>query len=201
MREYPSVLKEIQYGEYIYAFDKLDGSQIRAEWDSKKGFHKFGSRKQLIDKTHLFLSESIDLINEKYDEIRLSCKRMKTSSAICFFEFFGNNSFAGQHVDEPHRVILFDIVIGNKSGFLEPREFIKYFSNVGIPKMLYHDICNFEFVDSVKNSTLDDMTFEGVMCKYTKKKSVAMFKIKSEAWLLKLHNYCGDNISLFKELE
>ena len=32
-----------------YAFDKLDGSNMRAKWTQKKKYHVFGKRKQLID--------------------------------------------------------------------------------------------------------------------------------------------------------
>jgi hypothetical protein len=43
MKTYPSISRDI-VGQPIYAFDKLDGSNIRAEWSKKNGFHKFGSR-------------------------------------------------------------------------------------------------------------------------------------------------------------
>lgn len=49
MKYYPSITKEIRHDIYIYAFDKLDGSNIRAEWNSKRGFYKFGTRNQLMD--------------------------------------------------------------------------------------------------------------------------------------------------------
>ena len=44
MKQYPTIPKTIQSIDII-AFDKLDGSNIRAEWNPKKGFYKFGSRK------------------------------------------------------------------------------------------------------------------------------------------------------------
>ena len=34
MKEYLSIGRKIRYGEKTYIFDKLDGSNIRAEWDS-----------------------------------------------------------------------------------------------------------------------------------------------------------------------
>ena len=46
MKQYPSIpgLKELEKlkGRKIYVFDKIDGSNIRAEWNPKKGFYKFG---------------------------------------------------------------------------------------------------------------------------------------------------------------
>ena len=43
MKGYPSIPREVQHSLNVYAFDKLDGSQIRAEWTQKNGFFKFGS--------------------------------------------------------------------------------------------------------------------------------------------------------------
>ncbi len=60
-----------------------------------------------------------------------------------------------------------------------------------------------EFVESVKNSTLNDMPFEGVVCKGAldnKTKQPVMFKIKSNAWLSKLKVHCKGNQQLFEQL-
>ena len=66
MKRYPSIEKEIIKGEYTYLFDKLDGSNIRAEWTKKNQFYKFGSRTELIDKSHLLLGKAPQLIIDKY---------------------------------------------------------------------------------------------------------------------------------------
>jgi len=50
----------------ITAFDKLDGSNIRAEFSSKKGFYKFGSRKILLDENSKPLGKAIELIQDTY---------------------------------------------------------------------------------------------------------------------------------------
>lgn len=49
MKSYPSISKNPLLNKEVYLFDKLDGSNIRAEWGSKQGFHKFGSLTKLID--------------------------------------------------------------------------------------------------------------------------------------------------------
>jgi hypothetical protein len=36
MKQYPSIDATVRRGILVYAFDKLDGSNIRAEWDRKK---------------------------------------------------------------------------------------------------------------------------------------------------------------------
>jgi len=57
MKEYPSIGKNV-VGEKIYAFDKLDGSQVRAEWNKKKKFYKFGTRTRLLDTNDEYWGEA-----------------------------------------------------------------------------------------------------------------------------------------------
>ena len=181
MKSYPSITKEVRHGVYIYAFDKLDGSNIRAEWSSKKGFHKFGSRNQLIDSSHSPLGESINLIKSKYEnELSEIFLKQKWQDVLCFFEFYGKNSFAGIHLPEEHTVTLID-VNPYKQGILEPSYFVKYFGHLDIPKVLYEGSVSSTLFDQVKQSTLPNMTLEGVVCKGSndkKTKMPIMFKIK-----------------------
>lgn len=60
MKQYPSIDGHIVHLPVI-AFDKLDGSNIRCEWNRKKGLHKFGSRKVLLGADHTVLGESREL--------------------------------------------------------------------------------------------------------------------------------------------
>ena len=62
MKIYPIISREIHRNIPIYAFDKLDGSNIRVEWAPKKKFCKFGSRNRLIGTDQEFLPEAIELI-------------------------------------------------------------------------------------------------------------------------------------------
>src|ERR1700690_1542048 len=120
MKSYPSISKDIRNDLYIYAFDKLDGSNIRAEWNPKKGFYKFGTRTQLIDSGSQF-GKFINLIKNKYEkDLSLICQKQKWESAIFFFEYYGPSSFAGSHSnDELQTVTLFD-ANPYKHGLLEP---------------------------------------------------------------------------------
>ena len=68
MKTYPSIDRIIRNDIHIYSFDKLDGNNIRAEWTSKRGFYKFGSRTQLIDENTKPLGKSISIIRDKYEE-------------------------------------------------------------------------------------------------------------------------------------
>lgn len=203
MKSYPSISKEIRQDLYIYAFDKLDGSNIRAEWNPKKGFYKFGTRTQLIDSQSQF-GKAIPLIKEKYEQDLLNVfKNQKWESVICFFEFFGPSSFAGSHNSEEQQTVVLLDAAPYKHGLLEPADFIKYFGHLDTAKLLYEGHIDVALFDAVKQSTLDGMTFEGVVCKSAndkKTKAPIMFKIKSQAWLNKLKEYCKGDESLFQRL-
>jgi hypothetical protein len=204
MKSYPSISKDLRPDIYIYAFDKIDGSNIRSEWNAKKGFYKFGSRTQLIDENSKPLGKAIKIIKEKFEEeFSFIAKEQKWRDAICFFEFWGANSFAGQHKDDEEQTVTLIDVNPYKEGILEPAQFIKLFGRLDIPSVLFEGYITTEFVDSVKNSTLDGMIDEGVVCKGAndkKTKMPIMFKIKSRAWLEKLKTYCNGNEALFAKL-
>jgi hypothetical protein len=195
MKTYPSITKDIAK-EKIYAFDKLDGSNIRVEWSKKNGFHKFGTRKRLLDKNEPILGRSVDLFLNKYSEdlSRIFIEN-KWTNTISFFEFFGPTSFAGVHnEDEIQDVVLFDVGV-EKKGLIEPSLFLKIFKDIQHADLLYYGNPNSEFVDSVKNGTLEGMTLEGVVCKgkYKSPGLPLMFKIKNEAWISKLRDLYKDD--------
>ncbi len=207
MKEYPSISRDVNKDLSFYVFNKYDGSSIRAEWSKKKGFCKFGSRHTLLDendKSH-FLYSAIPLFKETYaDNLLPIFKELRAERATVFFEFFGPQSFAGNHVSTDNfEVILFDVDL-YKKGIMMPDEFLEFFGDLKIPKVLHHGKINQEFVNAVKESRLEDMAFEGVVCKARNPKKTlqpVMFKIKSQAWLDKLHNFCAGDAELYKRLE
>ena len=202
MKSYPSVNKVVQRIP-VWVFDKLDGSNIRVEWTRKNGLNKFGSRNQLIDGTS-FLGEAISLIKEHEQVLdNIFRKKCHFNKVTCFFEFFGENSFAGNHYEEPHKAVLLDVFV-YKNGIIQANNFVKLFSkHLPTPKLLHHGYVGKEFIEQVKQNTLEGMTFEGVICKGQIKRNMGfppMFKVKSTGWLDKLHNYCEDDSSLFNRL-
>lgn len=205
MKRYPKIFGQINATHDIYAFDKLDGSNIRVEWTRKKGFVKWGTRKQLLSSEQGILTTAIEKINNKYlEDLTNIFKKQRYEKAVCFMEFVGPNSFAGSHHDAPKDidVILFDIS-PHKKGMLPANEFLKLCKNLHTPDVLYHGKANARLIEQVENGTLPGMTFEGVVCKgpYVRKTGMPIiFKIKNRAWIDKLKIYCGDDEKLFENL-
>lgn len=202
METYPSI-NNIISNQPIIAFDKLDGSNIRAEWSRKTGFTKFGTRKRLLDENEQPLGEAIPLFMEKYaEELDKVFRKNRLEKMTAFFEFYGANSFAGFHENEPHEVMLFDIH-QYKKGMLPPKEFLKLVGDtVPTVPILFEGKATQEFIQSVKESTLEGMSLEGVVCKggLDNRRRPVAFKIKSQAWLDKLKTKYADNPALMQKL-
>ena len=202
MNEYPTIDRNI-IDKTIYAFDKLDGSNIRAEWTRKNGFSKYGSRRCLIDERTEILGNAITIFKSKYEkQLSEMFKKERYERVICFLEYWSPNSFAGTHADEPHNLTLIDVSL-YKKGLMLPNVFIRAFKDVETAKLLYMGNCNNEFVESVANGTLAGMTFEGVVCKSIEYKFFGqpfMFKLKNKAWIEKLKTKCNGDMKKFEEL-
>lgn len=201
MKEYPTISSVIVH-QPIYAFDKLDGSNIRAEWSKKRGFYKFGKRHGLVDESDSLLGEAKGLVQETYTEaLSKIFVKQRWQNAVCFFEHVGPNSFAGNHEAEPHEVVFIDVA-AEKKGILEPQEFIRTFFDVKTAAFLYHGNPNSTFVESVRAGKLEGMTFEGVVCKgkYVSPGRPLMFKVKSEAWIKKLKTKYADRPDMIERL-
>lgn len=204
MKEYPTIEKVILDGNNFFVFDKLDGSNVRCEFNLNKkkiGFSKFGSRTKLIDEQTNDLGKySLPLIKMLEDpiiEILVANKKMfPTESGTCFFEFYGPSSFGGNHNwNEQHKVVLID-VWADRKGLLDPKDFISLFDNnplVPIPKVLHYGFITQELINCIKISNLEGMSFEGVIAKAKKPQGQhypLMLKIKTQAWLDKLRGEC-----------
>jgi hypothetical protein len=202
VKSYPSIPTKIRPDLPIHAFDKLDGSQIRAEWTAKKGFTAFGSRHRTLEASHPHLGEAIQLVRDKYEaDVTRALTGRKVKEALLFFEFFGPGSFAGRHVEEPHDVVLIDASPFGR-GLLLPDEFLQLFGHLHTARLLYTGPITRELVNAVRAGTLPGVTSEGVICKakeLERNKSV-MFKIKAQAWLDRLRDLCAGDDALYEEL-
>lgn len=203
MKEYPSISKIIPHSVSIMAFSKLDGSCIRAQYSKKRGFYKFGSRTRLLSEEQGIIYKAVELIKAKEDILIKSIEKYNTDNCVFFFEFYGDNSFAGNHFEgDEHKVSVIDVNI-HKQGMLPLKELIKFSDNGLGAELLYHGQITAEFVNSVRDSSLVGMPLEGVVCKANNPKDKhnhLMFKIKSDAWRQKLKNFCGDDEKLFEQL-
>lgn len=203
MKSYPSITTKIRNDVPIYAFDKLDGSQIRAEWTRKGGFVGFGSRKRAIDASHPWLGQAIELTRDKYGAAveRVFAAR-KIQQAVLFLEFLGAGSFAGRHVaDEPHDVVLLDVATFGR-GLVPPDEFLAMFGHLDTAKVLYQGEVDREFVARVRSGGFAGLSGEGVICKSAvlERRMPVMFKIKTHAWLDRLRDLCAGDDELFADL-
>lgn len=185
------------FGEKMIAFEKLDGSNFRAEWSKKSGFYKFGTRNRLLDKNDETFGSAIDIFLNKYSEDLTKIfkdKYSKVDNFVVFGEFFGPNSFAGEHLkDDSKDVILFD-VDQYKRGVISPYEFLDNFGHLHIPKTIEEGIYTKEFVNKIQNSL---ELQEGVVCKgILKNKNVWMCKVKTYSWLLKIREKFGEEYVL-----
>lgn len=196
MKQYPTIPKEINKNIPVYVFNKLDGSNIRVEWNEKRGFYKFGSRKKLIDSQVKFLGEAITLVNKDFQYVDFWLKDRKIKQAVCYFEFYGANSFAGQHVEEEHFCALIDVEVHNK-GFLSPDVLVSAFEGkVPTAKCLLKEtVLDDDLVKVIVESTLSGVTLEGVVCKAKLSDKTfhnLMFKIKTTKWIEKVKSLYKD---------
>jgi hypothetical protein len=189
------------FGEKTIAFDKSDGSNMRFEWSKNKGWYKFGTRNVMISKQDENFGDGIDIFLNKYgDELPrvFNDKYKKLQSAVVFAEYYGENSFAGQHVKSDIKdVLLFDVSI-YKKGMINPFEFVENFGHLSIPEIIYTGEYSIELVDNIRNN---NHLKEGVVCKgitKTKKEGeiIWMSKIKTNEWLREVKKKLGSKALL-----
>jgi hypothetical protein len=197
--------KDAPRGLPCIAFDKLDGQNIRCEWTKKKGWWKFGSRNVLLYQEEL--KPAIDIFLNKYgDAIAKVLKDEKEfrgiNECIVFCEFFGENSFAGLHVEgEPKDVVLLDVSPLRK-GILTPRQFLKLFGHLHIPNVVYEGNFNQVFIQDVKNGKYP--VKEGVVAKGLKPTgkpphNLWAAKVKTKEWM-RLLRIKAEQFAEFKKI-
>lgn len=194
MLEYPSITANIPYGGPYFIWDKLDGQNLRAEWSRGRGFYKLGARR-----THLsdeWREEAAQLIEFQKNSLVEIFRKRRWDRATCFFEFYGDRSFAGVHFPhETHSIALLDVA-GPDDLLLDPRDFHKlFYERVQTPALLLRGNFNKETEQLVREGKLPGMTFEGVVGKgppTVKEGPPTMFKCKSQAWIDKVKSQYGE---------
>ena len=206
MKTYPKIEYHNKgfFGDTVYAFDKLDGSNIRAEWNKKRGWYKFGTRTQMISESNPNFGDAIPIFLNKYGDDLDKVFRKNYSniqSIVIFGEYVGENSFSGQHDPNDEKdIVLFDVNL-YKKGFISPKEFIDNFGHLDIPDVVYKGEYNDDLITDVRDNIWN--LKEGVICKGVRKTKgneiVWMTKIKTNEWLQKVKALYGER-ALLEEL-
>jgi hypothetical protein len=202
MKEYPKILGAYDAESLpCVAFDKLDGSNLRFEWNPRSGWYKFGTRRRLFDRSDPEYGEAVNIFLEKYGEgiikvFKNTLAYRRAEGLIAYAEFFGPHSFAGKHdatflgveANDPKDVVLFDINI-NKKGFVSPEDFILHFGHLHIPRVVYRGDFDQQFIQDVRDGKYPLQ--EGVIAKGGEGHKLWFRKVKTLAYLQKLKEVFG----------
>lgn len=213
MKRYDSI-ENIKYdksllGEEVWAFNKLDGQNFGVKYSSKnKEFVGYTSRKCNVDETNEMFGKAVIWFNEHYKDIfkQIILDNSKkrgvfngVEEIMLFFEWYGDNSFAGFHKENDELKLAIIDVFLKKKGFLEPKTFYELFYNndkIITPEVIYRGKLTNEFIESINNNdwTQENCEYptvkEGVVVKRStqlKGQRLPMVKIKTRWWLDKLH--------------
>jgi hypothetical protein len=191
MKAYPSILNSNgnNFREFnAHVFDKLDGSNLRFEWAKKSGWYKYGTRTRLFDQSDKNFGEAIPLFHDKLASgIEKVAVDNRWDRLIVFCEFYGDNSFAGKHLDEPKKLTIIDVDV-YKKGIMGPSQFLKLFGHLDIPNYLGMYNWTRGFVEQVRLNEIDGVGFEGVVGKAGEGHKLIMRKAKTQAWIDKVHS-------------
>lgn len=187
MKTYPSIPRAVgqDFFEFdAYVFDKLDGSNLRWEWARKSGWYKQGTKTRLFDETDDIFGKAPALFRELLAEpLEKIARDERWERMIVFTEFWGAKSFAGWHdPDDPKNLTLFD-VNPYKKGILGPKQFLKLFGHLDIPKFLGTTRWTRGFVEKVRQGEIPDITDEGVIGKGGEGHKLVMAKAKTQKWI------------------
>jgi len=199
MLQYPSIdgSAKAPLNKPCIAFYKYDGSNLRWEWNPKKGWTKFGTRRQMFDENTPLYNQAIPLFLENIaDDLVYKVKQDHKSieRITAFTEFFGHSSFAGSHDEhEPKELKLLDVFLFKK-GFIPPKTFKKMFNKTAyFPEIIYEGNLDKQFIEDVREGKY--LVDEGVICKGDD----FMVKIKTREYFNKLFTAYGDRANEFGE--
>ena len=198
-------------GETVWGYNKLDGQNFCVTYRPKKvEFGPFGSRNRTVDASDLQFGPAVDLFfNAKngYPEtlsyIVGSHSGKKdvfngVDEITFFFEYYGENSFAGKHQDgDKMHLALIDVFL-KKKGYMEPKDYEHLFrdTKIEMPDLIYTGPLTSEIIERIQNNdwTQPDAVFptvkEGVVFKRStllKGQRRPSVKVKTKWWLDKLH--------------
>lgn len=202
---YPKIPSSADYTlKRCIAFEKIDGTNFHFCWNANESWHSFGVRRdcypfttagnQEFNQAHPGLGSAGYYFEQVWsaplDAFLRSKERYANAQVICFFEFFGSGSFAGEHRPSDHKeLILFDVQVNDT--ILPPKEFLSDFSKFPIAKKVYEGKFNGQFVEDVRNGKFD--VNEGVVIKGFEKGVYQAAKIKTHAYMERLKAKFGND--------
>ena len=197
-------------GDIVWGFNKLDGQNFCVTFNCrKKTYGPYGSRNVTVDKDSDHLGPAVVWFdNSNYKEIlfnlwKENSEKKKVFNGVeeitYFFEWYGDKSFAGKHVegDQLH-LALIDVFI-KKKGYMEPEDYYRIYNGCGIeiPKLIYKGILDANIIKDIQendwtqlNTKYPDVK-EGVVFKRStllKGQNRPSVKVKTKWWLNKLHS-------------
>mgnify|MGYP002624356965 CR=1 FL=1 len=197
-------------GEEIAAYNKLDGQNICIKYTPKsKKFDQFGSRKRVFDETDEQFGDAVkwfknSIYPQLLSQIVTDNSKKKglfqgVDEVTFYFEWYGENSFAGVHVPgEELKLALIDVFI-KKKGYIELKPLQELFyshKEIIQPELIYRGKLTKDFIKTVQDNdwTKPDCKYpnvkEGVVCRRStlmKGQRLPKVKFKTKWWMNKLH--------------
>lgn len=196
--------------ETVWGFNKLDGQNFCVTYKPKhKIWGPYGSRTRTVDENDEQFGQTVKWFQDSnYKPILENCvanNRGKkqvlngVDEMTFFFEWYGENSFAGRHQegDEMH-LALIDVFL-KKKGYMEPKDYYQIFNDHGVelPELVYTGPLSSEIIERVRENdwTQEGADFPNVKEGVVFKRSTMMkgqrrpsVKVKTKWWLDKLHS-------------
>lgn len=202
MKEYPEILSASKLKNPVqqngYWFEKLDGSNLRFEFNRKRGWVKFGSRNRLLSPNDPDFGGAMELFQKTYPDLPERVRRVYTKfdNFVAFAEFFGPVSFAGQHdpakfgaaSNDPKQVVLFDIAV-HKHGFMSPERFLSVTDGLPRPRLLHEGTVTEDKILAIRRG--DWGVNEGVVVKGGVGHRMWMIKIKTDDFMRRVREHEG----------
>lgn len=185
------------------AFEKYDGTNIHWTFMPQEGWQDYGTRRdrysinttgvRAFEEAHPELAGVHKLWDQdsKLEDFFNSNPKYNTAKEIIVFtEYFGPNSFAGQHNPKDEKqLVIFDIEVDGK--IIPPEEFVEDFKQFNIAKIVYQGKFSGQLFVDVRKGKLN--VKEGIVVKGMVSGQIYMAKIKTEAYMERLKKEYKDN--------
>ena len=196
--------------EIVWGFNKLDGQNFCITYKPKhKIWGPYGSRTRTVDENDEQFGQTVKWFQDSnYKPILenlVANNRGKKQvlngidEITFFFEWYGENSFAGRHQEgDEMRLALIDVFL-KKKGYMEPKDYYQIFNDHGVelPELVYTGPLSSEIIEKVRENdwTQEGADFPNVKEGVVFKRSTMMkgqrrpsVKVKTKWWLNKLHS-------------